>query len=62
MVVQKLYNVMKEKKITMYRLSKLTGIKYELIRRLFCNQRMLSADEFVLILDKTGITFEEVCK
>ena len=61
MVSEKLLSVMKEKGITMYRLSKITGMRYELIRRIFCHQRKPTADEFVLILQKTGITYEEVC-
>ena len=59
-VTEKLNDILKEKNITTYKLSKLTGIKYELLRRVFAGKRKLSADEFVLILEKTGICFSEL--
>ena len=46
--------------ITIYSLSKTTGIQYELLRRVFKGSRKLPADELVLILDKTGISIEEI--
>lgn len=59
-VTEKLNDILKEKNITIYKLSKLTGIKYELLRRVFARERKLSADEFVLILEKTGIYLSEL--
>lgn len=51
---------MEVKGITIYRLSKLTGIKYELLRRIFKGKRKLTAEEFVLICNKTNIKMEDV--
>lgn len=59
-VTEKLNDILREKNITIYKLSKLTGIKYELLRRVFARERKLSADEFVLILEKTGIYLSEL--
>ncbi|MBQ7959775.1 MAG: helix-turn-helix transcriptional regulator [Clostridia bacterium] len=60
MVASKLKKLMEERKITIYRLSKITGIKYELLRRVFCGERKLLADELIIILDKMGIDFKSV--
>ena len=60
MVEAKLYARMKASGITIYRLAKLTGMRYELLRRVFCGERKLTANELVNILDKTGISFDEV--
>ena len=60
MVEGKIHIQMERRGITIYRLSKETGIKYELLRRIFCGERKMSADELLLILDKTGIAFEEI--
>ncbi len=59
-VETKLLRSMKQRGITIYQLSKDTDIKYELLRRVFCNKRKLSANELVLILEKTGISFEAI--
>ena len=60
MVEIKLYARMKAEGITIYRLSKLTGIKYELLRRVFRGERKLTANELINILDKTKISFDEI--
>lgn len=48
------------KGITVYKAAKMTGMKYELLRRAFCGERKLSADEFLRILEKCQIDFEKV--
>lgn len=60
MVSDILKNIIKSKGITIYFLSKQTGIKYELLRRVFSGERKLTADEFILILDAAGIAFDEI--
>lgn len=59
-VINKLKKEFEEKGITVYKAAKLTGIKYELLRRVFCGERKLSADEFLLILEKCEIDFKKV--
>ena len=44
MLISKLKKEMQENDISIYKLSKLTGIKYELLRRVFVGQRKLSAE------------------
>ena len=49
--------IMDKKGLTLYCLSKQSGIKYELLRRSLQGKRKLSADEYLLIIDtidKTG--------
>ncbi len=61
--VSAINNLKKEleaKGITVYKAAKLTGMKYELLRRVFCGERKLSANEFLLILEKCEIDFEKV--
>lgn len=60
MLISKLKKEMQENDISIYKLSKLTGIKYELLRRVFVGQRKLSAEELLLILDKTNIEFSNI--
>ena len=60
MLISKLKKEMQENDISIYKLSKLTGIKYELLRRVFVGQRKLSAEELLLILDKTSIEFSNI--
>lgn len=60
MLVGKLKHELDKKGITIYRLSKLTSIKYELLRRVFTNERKLSADELLKIIDATEIDFEKL--
>lgn len=60
MVEVKLYARMKASGITIYRLAKLTGMRYELLRRVFCGERKLTANELVTILNMTGISFDEI--
>ena len=59
-VITKLKAALTARGITIYSLSKTTGIQYELLRRVFKGSRKLPADELVLILDKTGISIEEI--
>ena len=59
-VAESLKAELESKGISIYRLSKLTGIKYELLRRVFQNERKLTADELLLVLRKTGIAFENM--
>lgn len=60
MLISKLKKEMQENDISIYKLSKLTGIKYELLRRVFVGRRKLSAEELLLILDKTNIEFSNI--
>ena len=60
MVTEKLKKELKISGISIYQLSKLTQIRYELLRRVFHGTRKLSADEFLLILERTGIDFDKV--
>lgn len=60
MLISKLKKEMQENDISIYKLSKLTGIKYELLRRVFVGQRKLSAEELLLILDKANIEFSNI--
>ena len=55
-----LKKALETKGITVYKAAKLTGIKYELLRRVFCGERKLSADELLLILEKCEIDLEKV--
>ena len=59
-MADKILRKMKEKGISIYRLAQMTGIKYELVRRIFRANRKMSAEELILILDKTGIAFDEI--
>ena len=59
-MADKLYIKMGERGITLYRLAQMTGIKYELVRRIFRANRKMLAEELVLIFDKTGIAFEDI--
>ena len=60
MLIHNLQREMEAKGITIYRLSKLTGMKYELLRRIFRGERKLTAEEFVLICNRTDIKMEDV--
>lgn len=60
MIESKLKVVLKQRNISIYRLSKMSGIDYELLRRTFKMKRKLSANEFIAILLSTGIKYEEV--
>ena len=59
-LISKIKRILNERNISIYRLSKLTEIKYELLRRTFAGERKLLADELILILNVTGISFEEI--
>lgn len=60
MLISKLKNELQKNGISIYRLSQLTGMKYELLRRVFIGKRKLSAEELLLILDKTNIEFGNI--
>lgn len=49
-----------KKGITIYRLAKETGIKYELLRRVFVGKRKLTADELLCILSVVDITVSDI--
>lgn len=59
-MIEKLRNALSNREISLYALSKRIGIEYELVRRMFCGKRKMTAEELILILDKTGIDFEEI--
>ena len=60
MIAKILKSRLEEKGITIYQLSKSTGIRYELLRRTFNGSRKLTADELVLICGKSGIELSEL--
>ena len=60
MIEQKIKCALEEKNISIYKLAKDTGIRYELLRRVFAGERKLSADEMVLILNCENISFEDI--
>ena len=60
MVANKIKQEIEKKGITICSLSKELGMRYELLRRVFSGERKLTADEFLLILEKTGIRFEDI--
>ena len=60
MIAKALKRELDKRQITTYRLSKITGIPYELLRRCFNGTRRLSADEFVLICKKVSIDMESL--
>lgn len=51
---------LKKRNISLARLSRLTGIRYEILRRSFNATRELRADELVRILTCTGIRYNEI--
>ena len=59
-MLEKLKAALKRRGITVYRLSKITGIKYELLRRSLTEERKLTAAELVEILKAAGIGLEEI--
>lgn len=60
MATEKLKRELQRLGISVYKLSKMTKIRYELLRRTFYEKRKLSADELILILEKTGIDFDAI--
>lgn len=60
MVAEKIKKEMGKRGISICWLSKELGMRYELLRRVFSGERKLAADEFLLILEKTGIKFEDI--
>lgn len=60
MVVDRLRKELDNRGITWYKLSQITNIRYELLRRVFNGKRKLSADELLIILEKTGIGFDDI--
>ena len=62
MLIDNLKQEFEKKQLTIYKASKLTGIKYELLRRAFNEKRRLTAEEFILILTKCGIAYDDIVK
>ena len=62
MIERALKQQLDKKGISMYKLAKETGIKYELLRRVFKGARKLAADELVEILLVTGIDIKDITK
>lgn len=60
MISKKISEILNAKGFSIYKLSKLTGIKYELLRRTMIGKRKLSADELILILEKADISFDDI--
>ena len=56
----KIKEALKKHNISIYRVAKLTGIRYELLRRSLALQRTLSANELILILKCTDINYEDL--
>lgn len=59
-MLERLRAALKRRGITVYRLSKITGIKYELLRRSLAEERKLTAAELVEVLKAAGIGLEEI--
>lgn len=62
MIEKALKQQLDKKCISMYKLAKETGIKYELLRRVFKGARKLTADELVEILLVTDIDIKDITK
>ena len=62
MIVRALKQQLDKKGISTYKLAKETGIKYELLRRVFKGARKLAADELVEILLVTDIDIKDITK
>ena len=60
MVEKKIKHILDKKGISIYKLSKDCGIKYELLRRVFVGERKLTADEMILIMNCANIKFDEL--
>ena len=60
MLIKNLKRELDKKGISLYRLAKLTGIRYELLRRTFNEKRKLRTDEFIKILSTCNLKYEEV--
>ena len=53
---------LKEKGITISHVSKVSKIKYELLRRSLNGKRVLTADELVSIIKSTDIKLDDIIK
>ena len=62
MIERALKQQLDKKGISTYKLAKETGIKYELLRRVFKGARKLTADELVEILLVTDIDIKDITK
>ena len=62
MIEKALKQQLDKKGISTYKLAKETGIKYELLRRVFKGARKLTADELVEILLVTDIDIKDITK
>ena len=60
MIEKALKQQLDKKGISTYKLAKETGIKYELLRRVFKGARKLTADELVEILLVTDIDIKDI--
>lgn len=60
MIEQRIKEAMAEKGISIYEVSKSTGIRYELLRRTLNESRKLRADELLIILSKTDIELSDI--
>ena len=58
--ILKLRDALQARGISIYRLHKMTGIRYELLRRSFSSKRDLRVGELILILEKSGIAFDQI--
>ena len=62
MIEKALKQQLNKKGISTYKLAKESGIKYELLRRVFKGARKLAADELVEILLVTDIDIKDITK
>lgn len=59
-MIESLRNELMNRGLTIHKTAKLTGIRYELLRRSFNDSRELRARELITILEKTGIPIEKL--
>lgn len=59
-VIESLRNELMNRGITLHKAAEITGIRYELLRRSFNENRELRARELITILEKTGIPIEKL--
>ena len=59
-IAERVKGELRAKGISIYAAAKRCGIKYELLRRTLSGKRKLSAEEFMLLLEKCDIDFEKM--
>ncbi len=59
-MIESLRNELINRGITIHKAAEITGIRYELLRRSFNEDRELRARELIKILEKTGISIEKL--